>query len=449
MRARRLAPYPQSQMTARSEPAPVSRDPLAWCWLLTAAFLALVLHRLAIPSKPYFDEIHYLPAARNLLALSEAKNPEHPLLGKELIAASIWLLGDNPFAWRLPSALAGALALFAALRATWWASLSRPATLIAGVLLASNFLLFVIARIAMLDAAMLAFAMVAVWLCARAVRRPERGHLTLALAGIALGLSLAAKWSVAPLAILPGLAFAVARFVALGERRGAILTARNAGPVPGVSLIEAAILLGAIPVAVYLLSFLPLGWFATGAVPFSDVLEFQWRMKDLQESVIKPHPYQSHWWQWVADWRPIWFLYEKVDGAQRGVLMVGNPLTMWLGLPAVLVCAVWGWLRRSLPLGAAMLAAAVLYAASLALWIVAPKPVQFYYHYLLAGTFLTIALGLVLGALWQRGRHWRWPGLIVVGGSLGLFAWFYPILSSARLPGPQSFLTYTWLYSWR
>ena len=436
-------------MTPRSDNPAVSCDPLAWCWLLTAAFLALVLHRLAIPTKPYFDEIHYLPAARNLLALSEVKNPEHPLLGKELIAASIWLLGDNSFAWRLPSALAGTLALFASLRATWWASLSRPATLIAGLLLATNFLLFVIARIAMLDPFMLAFAMVSLWLCARAVRRPAHGHLTLALAGIALGLSLAAKWSVAPLAVLPGLAFAVARFVALDDRRAEILTARDAGPVPGVSLIEAALMLGVIPMAVYLLSFVPLAWFATGAVPFSDVLEFQWRMKDLQESVIKPHPYQSVWWQWVADWRPIWFLYEKVDGAQRGVLLVGNPLTMWLGLPAVLGCAVWGWLRRGMPLGAAMLATFVLYTASLALWIVAPKPVQFYYHYLLAGTFLTIALGLVLGALWERGGRWRWPGAVMVPASLGLFAWFYPILSSAVLPGPQSFLTYTWLYSWR
>ena len=432
-------------MTPRSDSPAVSRDPLAWCWLLTAAFLALVLHRLAIPSKPYFDEIHYLPAARNLLALSAVLNPEHPLLGKELIAGSIWLLGDTPFAWRLPSALAAAVALFAGLRATWWASLSRPATLIAGLLLVSNFLLFVIARIAMLDAAMLAFAMVAVWLCARAVRQPEHGHLLLAMAGTALGLSLAAKWSVAPLAILPGLAFAIARFVALGQRRAGILTASDARPVPGVSLVAAAVLLGAVPVAVYLLSFLPLAWFETGAVPFAEVIEFQWRMKDLQESVIKPHPYQSQWWQWVADWRPIWFLYEKIDGAQRGVLMVGNPLTMWLGLPAVLACAVWGGLRRD----PAMLAVAVLYAASLALWIVAPKPVQFYYHYLLAGTFLTIALGLILGALWQRGGHWRWPATVVVSASLGLFAWFYPILSSASLPGANAYLTYTWLFSWR
>lgn len=430
-------------MIARSEPASASRDPLVWCGLLTAAFMALLLHRLAIPSKEYFDEIHYLPAARNLLALSEARNTEHPWLGKELMALSLWALGDNAFAWRLPSALAGALALFASLRATWWASLSRASTLIVGGLLASNFLLFVIARIAMLDPFMLAFAMVALWLCARAVRRPESGHVSLALAGIALGLSLASKWSVAPLMVLPGLAFAFARFAALGERRAEVLMARDAAPVPGVSLVEAGVLLGALPIAVYLLSFVPLGWFATGAVPFGEVIGFQWRMAELQESVVKPHPYQSNWWQWIANLRPIWFLYEQVDGAQRGVLLVGNPLTMLLGLPALIVCAVWGWVRRD----PAMLAAVVLYAASLALWIVAAKPVQFYYHYLLPGTFLTMGLGLVLGAGWERG--WRWPAIVALAGATALFAWFYPILSSGKLPGEQAFLTYTWLSSWR
>ena len=53
---------------ANMQAAPVhERDPLRWCALGAAAFLALLLIRLAIPSKPYFDEIHYLPAARAFL----------------------------------------------------------------------------------------------------------------------------------------------------------------------------------------------------------------------------------------------------------------------------------------------------------------------------------------------------------------------------------------------
>lgn len=432
-------------MPARSDPAAASRDPLGWCWAIAGAFLALALHRLAIPSKPYFDEIHYLPAARTLLALSEARNTEHPMLGKEAIALALRLAGDTPFGWRIGSALATSVALFAAMRGVWWASLSRTATLTAGLLLASNFMLLVIARIAMLDPFMLAFTMLALWFAVRAVRRPGHARRDFALSGIALGLALASKWAAAPVAVLPGLAFAASRAWALRTRPARWLTAREAAPVPGISLLEAALWLGLVPALVYLATFAPMPFFAQRAVPLDHLLQFQARMWALQESVVKPHPYQSVWWQWVLNLRPIWFLYEPVDGAQRGVLMLGNPLTMWLGLPALLAAAAWGWRRRD----AAMLGSVALYLASLGMWIVAPKPVQFYYHYLLPGVFLAVALALVLAALAARGGRWRWPLWATLAGALALFAWFYPILSSARLPNSTAFATYTWLYSWR
>jgi dolichyl-phosphate-mannose--protein O-mannosyl transferase len=166
-------------------------------------------------------------------------------------------------------------------------------------------------------------------------------------------------------------------------------------------------------------------------------------MLDLQESVVKPHPYQSVWYQWVFDWRAIWFLYENTDGAQRGVLLVGNPLTMLLGLGALVWAGVHGFTegRRD------ALALFALYAVSLGVWVVADKPVQFYYHYLLPGTFLIGMLALTLDAMWQRGQ--RTIPLLVLAASAGLFAGFYPILSAAPLAGPQSFAHWMWLDSWR
>ncbi|MET0180771.1 MAG: phospholipid carrier-dependent glycosyltransferase [Novosphingobium sp.] len=432
-------------MIARSDRSAASRDPLAWCWAITAAFLALSLHRLGLPSKPYFDEVHYLPAARALLALGAPLNTEHPMLGKELIALGIAVLGDNPWGWRLPAALAGAGALFAAMRALWWASLSRAATLLFGVLLATDFVLLVTARIAMLDAFMLAFAMTALWLCARAVRRsdPARAERDLALAGVALGLSLASKWSGASVAILPGLAFAAVRWHTLRGRRSAWLTARDAAPVPGVALIDAAVWLGLVPLVVYFASFAPALSLREGAILIADLPALQLRMAELQSSVVQPHPYQSRWWQWLLDLRPIWYLYEVADGAQRGVLFLGNPLTMLAGLPALGAAFAWGLARRE----PAMIAVAVLWAASFGMWLVANKPVQFYYHYLLPSGFLIAALALVLGRWWERGR--RWPGLAMAVGSTALFAYFYPILTAAPLADEQAFLAYAWLDSWR
>src|SRR5690606_27829834 len=99
-----------------------------------------------------------------ILALSHPVNPEHPPLGKELIALGMALIGDRPLGWRLPSALFGTLGLFAAMRAMWFASLSRFATVTFGILLATAFPLFVHSRIAMLDVFMCSFVLLALWM---------------------------------------------------------------------------------------------------------------------------------------------------------------------------------------------------------------------------------------------------------------------------------------------
>ena len=64
----------------------------------------------------------------------------------------------------------------------------------------------------MLDMIMAGFGMVALWQFAAALRdlTARRARWRLALCGVCLGLALGAKWSVAPVALLPGLAFLVA-----------------------------------------------------------------------------------------------------------------------------------------------------------------------------------------------------------------------------------------------
>jgi dolichyl-phosphate-mannose--protein O-mannosyl transferase len=407
---------------------------------MALAFLGLCLVRLTIPTKPYFDEVHYLPAARALLNLSHLANPEHPPLGKELIALGIALFGDRPLGWRLVSALMGALGLSAAMRALWFTTLSRFGTIAFGILLATAFPLFVHARIAMLDGIMAGFALVAAWMFAGALRENETARWRFALAGAAIGCAMATKWNAVPLAALPGLAFVAIRVRSAGRD---FLTATRGPPVGGMSVIEAGVWLGALPLAVYALSFAPYAFLAQDAVGPTGLIDLHRRMLTLQEQVVSPHTYQSVWYEWVTNWRAIWYLYERADGAQRGIMLIGNPLTVLLGLPALAWCAWAGIARRRWD----ALAVTVLYAASLGMWIVAAKPVQFYYHYLLPSVFLIAALALVLDALWRRG--WRWIPVLVLTGSLGMFVFFWPILTAAPLDGPDAFLRWTWLDSWR
>ena len=435
-----------SRITAPfTAPSAQNRDPQLWVVAITLGCLALVLHRLAIPSKMMFDEIHYLPAARRLIELTSRLNPEHPLLAKEFIALSMRLVGDTPFGWRLPSALLGTIGLYAAMRAMWWASLSRPATLLFGLLFATDFIWFVLSRIAMLDMAMASMMALAFWQGTLAWRKGARLHL--ALCGVFLGLSLGAKWNGAPLLVLPGLLFAWDRWHALAGRRGrwgwAFLTARHVGPIRGVSLLEAAVWLGLVPLLAYFATFAPAFFYKVQPLTLSGLIPWQGYMLKLQDSVVKPHLYQSRWWQWIFNIRPIWFFYEKWDGAQRGVLMLGNPVTMLAGLPALLLCA-WAGIRRRDRLRGAVV---VLYVMALVFWALNGKPVQFYYHYALASVFLMAALALVLAGWWEQRR--RWPAALVVVLSAVLFIGFYPILSAGALPGKNSYRDYTWLRSWR
>ena len=425
-----------------TDKADQQRDPIAWCALIALGFLALVWHRLAVPSQIYFDEVHYVKAARFLLE-GTIKNREHPMVGKEIIAAAIALLGDRPLAWRIPSALFGAFGLFAFGRLMWWASRRRFATLSGMVLLATGFMWFIQSRIAMLDMFMASMGVTALWQFAAALGQPAgRARWRLAATGVLLGLALGSKWSIAPAAMLPGLAFLAIKLRDNGAR---VLTASGGGPIAGISLIEAAFWLGLLPLAVYWATYGPA--FFLGSKPLSpfDFIEHHRRMIELQDSVKKPHPYRSVWYQWVLDLRGVWYLYENVDGAQRGVFLIGNPFTMMIGLPA-LAWSLWAGIRRR---RRDALAFALLYIVCLGMWTVSGKPIQFYYHYLLPGTFLMACLALALDQLWRDGGSRRAAAITALCVAIGMFAWFDPIISSAALPGgDQSFLRWMWLKGW-
>jgi dolichyl-phosphate-mannose-protein mannosyltransferase len=96
------------------------------------------------------------------------------------------------------------------------------------------------------------------------------------------------------------------------------------------------------------------------------------------------------------------------------------------------------------------LAFVALYVACLGMWAISGKPIQFYYHYLLPSSFMMASLALALDQLWRRADRWRWlaPGALAL--SLGMFAWFYPIIAAWPLCcGRPSFAFWMWLSSWR
>jgi len=390
-----------------------------------ASWLLFVI-RLAVPHQPVFDETHYVPAARMLLALSGPTNIEHPLLGKSLIAAGMALFGDTPFGWRFFSTIAGAatvVAVFATVQAVF--GRVRTSTF-AALLTLLNFTVFVQARIAMLDGYMAAFLLAGIACFAWAMRR---GGWGLWLGGAALlGCAVGCKWAALPYVGFAGLAFLWLKY-------------EKPARWPSVPPIAGAVAFGVVALASYFATFAPAFFYATDPMTLARLIPFQAEMYARQTQVLPPHTYQSDWWTWPLLLRPIWYLYEPADGAQRGILLLGNPAIMWGGLVAVAAC-VWGWIRSG---ATPLLASAGLWIASVAIWAIIPKSLGFYYYYYPSSIFLGIVIATAFDHWRGRLRGWD-TGFVAAALALALY--FAPVLSAQALPDAGAFQHWTWLKSW-
>lgn len=411
----------------RAMPALFRRPTLAAVLIAIAAQLLFTVG-LSRPSVPVFDEVHYLPAARTLLALEGPTNTEHPLLGKALIAAGIALFGDSAIGWRAMSTLAGT----ATVLGVFWILLllfGRLRTAVYGVLFAAiNFTVFVHARIAMLDPFLGAFVVLAIAAMLWAMRSPPDHVVARWIAGaVLLGCATAVKWTAAPYVAFAGLAFLAIRD-------------RDPSAWPGLGAVKGIALLGGVSVATYVASFAPAFFYASEPLTWSTLIPFHLEMYARQTQVLSPHPYQSSWVTWPFDARPVWYLYQRVDGAVRGILYIGNPVVMWGGLVAVGWLALHWWRTGS----ARAAGVALLWLGSLTIWAVIPKSLGFYYYYHLSGIFVCIALAAAFDlADAPRARYW----FAVAAGVA--FIWFYPILAATALADEQSFARWVWFDSWR
>lgn len=394
--------------------------------LVALASELIFLFRLSVPAKPVFDEVHYLPAARTLLALSGPTNIEHPLLAKELIALGIHVFGDTPFGWRIASTLAGSATVAAVFALTHLLTGRVRAALLATAFALLGFTIYIQARIAMLDTFMVAFLMWGIVLLAATIRD---GSVARWSAGsVLLGLATACKWAAAPYVFAAGVTFLLMRRYAPARW-------------PGLGTLPALALLGGLSVAVYLLTFAPAFFYTSDALTLRTLPHFQWDMYLRQTQRLPPHTYQSNWWTWPLMIRPIWYLYEPVDGAQRGILLLGNPAVMWGGLLAVAACY-RDWVKTG---AVRVLAPAAIWTFSVAIFAVIPKSLGFYYYYYPSSVLLCVVLAVAIDRHRETLGRWVELYLLLV---FALWLYFLPVLSAEPLANPAAFHRWTWFASW-
>jgi dolichyl-phosphate-mannose-protein mannosyltransferase len=354
------------------------------------------------PDKFYFDEVHYVPAARQMLEpdMSEPRlNPMHPPLAKQLIAMSIRTFGDGPLGWRYPAALFGSLAIVAIYLCGLALFAARGPAIASALLAFFNQMVFVQSRIAMLDIFALAFGLLGTAAFIHGFRQ-SRPQLSFALAGTAFGLATACKWSgLFPLAT----SIVIVAMIRLMQSWRAQFGDGNAldwyqpDLWPGFRLHHFAACFVLIPALVYFATFVPLY-----GLSLPDIVEAQRRIfGDNTTTAIAGHTYMSAWPSWPYLARPVWYLFDKIgDDRIAAVVFLGNPVVLWPALPALAVCLRdWIVTRRA----DAFLILSFYFGPYLA-WALLPRTLGFLYYYFPSATLASLALVYVL----RRGQNPRW-----------------------------------------
>lgn len=424
---------------------------------------ALRLVRLSEPHAIVFDETYYAKDACLYLGheqgFCKAKQATeqswvHPPLGKWLIATGIGALGYREVGWRAAAALAGTaltLAVFLFARKLFQ---DRWVATVAGLLVATDFLLIVQSRVAMLDIFLAFFVVMGFMFLAidrermLAVRdepmlsgEPARSRGWRLASGVAFGLAVSVKWSaVWALAGASLLSIIWSIWLVVSRRRQARdAPGRRALSELGSELATSAIAFGLVPLAVYLLSYSM--WFAQHHYDLRAFADLQSRMLDYHLTLKSPHSYQSKAWTWPLLLRPVAYYWNGKPQATH-ILAVGNPATWY----ASLVAGVW-LLVRSARRRSPERTVAVAWGSQYLPWIFVARPLFLFYMTPVV-PFMMVGLAAALGALRRRGPVARWlvrAYLLVAVGVLTYY--FYPVIAAVGLPHDW-WLSRMWFPKW-
>ena len=522
-----MTPTTTEDTVQRDEPRSRRRLPSSrhrWWWMLgTLGVLGLIsrLWGLSHPTDqgvPVFDEKHYVPQSWQVLRGTDnpviggiEDNPGfglvvHPPLAKHLDAIGIALLGNNPWGWRIVTALlaVGVILLIAAcarrLSGSDWVGLA------AGTMALCDGILFVTGRSAMLDHMQVFFIILAVYLLLHDHRQMELRFVLVAAehriedyalgprmgfrwwrfaAGVALGCALAVKWSGMYYMAFVGITVVCLdwwRRHRFGVQRPFLGTlSRDCFPA------FASVVL--VPVGIYLLSFR--SWFASETGVFRHELASGneeisgWGLGFLPDTVQNfiyyhvsvlgfhseltnsnghVHPWESKPWDWLASTRGL--LYHSTtldDGSKEVVLLVGTPVIWFLSVP-VLLWGLWRLLRHR---EFVWLVPVLGYLAGILPWLPNTDRQMYLFYATALAPFLIIGIALTLGQVSRlairrdsrpsdaqspvRALLVRRTGLVVVVAYMvlvvAMFLFFLPVLAGIPL-SPTQWGLRMWLPGW-
>lgn len=434
-----VAPQPPASTWARSD--------IVVLGLLILAALALYLWRVDQPPEYIYDEVYHAYTAARLAegnpapydpfaTIPEQGKPAnaayewtHPALAKIIMQGGITLFGDTPLGWRFTGAVFGAfgISVFFVLARTMF---NRKIGLTATMLLLLDGLWFVQSRTAMNDIFLVCFLLLAYLAFYHYLSHNDDSRSRyLWLTGAALGLAVATKWS--------GLySFVLLALIAAGREGRLYFTRRDDAPVRAILTLAGAFML--VPATLYIGGYIQ--YFSMGYT-WSQWRELQRQMLHYHTNLRACHDWASPGWSWPLMLRPVWYYgVSPQAGTVANVFALGNPVSWWPALPAIVLVGVH-WRARSyqaISLGLILLG----FLGQWLPWLLSPR-VAYLYHMLPSVPFGCLAIAYALHQIQARRQLvWAYLALVLAG-----FVYFYPHYAAVPIShaaAEQHYLVRTW-----
>jgi len=377
----------------------------------------------------YFDEIYHARTAYEFKNEMPVYEWTHPPLGKSLISVGISIFGMNPFGWRIIGTLFGILMVpilyifTKKLFGTTWISI------LSTIIFSFDFMHFTQTRIATIDVYVTFFIMLMYLFMYKYISGDLsrisicKTFIPLGLSGICMGLGIASKWT----GVYAGAGLAVIFFSALY-----IKYKKNEIDKKYI-LRSIYFCLGAFvlaPLVIYILSYIP--FMNSNGTGFAGIIENQSDMLTYHGKtvVLSGHPFSSSWYQWLINYRPIWYYTGTNGDLSENISAFGNPAVWISGLVAFIYC-LYDAIRHKNKNAAFLVVA---YLAQLLPWMLVQRT-TFIYHYFPCVPFLVLMIAHSVHRIYQNHKIIKPCFIAFTIVAVLLFIIFYPVISGFPVQG--------------
>ncbi len=410
----------------------------------------------------HFDEVYHARTAYEYIQGRYSYENTHPPLGKCIIALGMLLWGICPFGWRIMGTLFGIAMLpfiyifvKRMMKETWLATCVT-------LLFAFDFMHFVQTRIATIDVFVTFFIILMYYFMFKYVSMSfydtplKRTWIPLGLSGVFMGFGVASKWTGA----YAGVGLAVIFFMSLFRRYREYRFAWDYGsgesngikyedvvqkfkPYAIKTLVFCLVFFVLVPALIYTLSYIPFED-DSGNGLIAQMLKNQETMFSYHSGLKSTHPYSCTWYNWPTVYRPVWYFSRHVtDSVSEGISAFGNPFIWWLSVPAAVYMIYLIWKKRD----RTAIFLFIAYMAQYLPWCLITRT-TYMYHYFPSVPFIVMMIGYAMMKLVGDSPKRRRVAYFYVAAAVGLFLFFYPVLSGYPIEKQWVYDHLQWFDTW-